>query len=234
MYSTSENRMRMRIYNCFNDVRLHHNFAHMVVAPTQSADRKPRVDWTRFHATTSDDASATKQPALGNLGSCRSGARSDIRRANSSARRTGSSLGSPTESGAFPGVEGEEGDDGAPPRKMSLFSAPAEEYETSAMTYEGGNLHSMLPHLNPQSTFNRREGQLLAQHSLNHDKPRESFYEGSSDDFRRGCSEPPRRAHSSRASLPAAWRGLRGSTPVHAVPEAGPQRRISEEPSSNV
>lgn len=52
------------------------------------------------------------------------------------------------------------------------------------MTYEGSYHSSMLPHLNPQSTFNRQEGQLLAQQLNGHDQLRESHTAGPSGDIR--------------------------------------------------
>lgn len=56
--------------------------------------------------------------------------------------------------------------------------------DTSTMTYEGSCHNSMLPHLNPQSTFNRQEGQLLAQQLRNdHGQPRESHTAGPSGDI---------------------------------------------------
>ena len=54
MYCNSQNRMRMRIYNCFNDIKLHHHFAPIVTRPLDSADRKPRIDWSHFHQTVVD------------------------------------------------------------------------------------------------------------------------------------------------------------------------------------
>ena len=43
MYVNAQNRMRMRMYNCFNDIKLHHRFAPVVVPPSASADLKPHV-----------------------------------------------------------------------------------------------------------------------------------------------------------------------------------------------
>ncbi len=65
MYCNSQNRMRMRIYNCFNDVKLHHHFAPIVTRPLDTPDRKPRIDWSRFHLTDmdpADKAQAAKVP----------------------------------------------------------------------------------------------------------------------------------------------------------------------------
>ncbi len=42
-------------------------------------------------------------------------------------------------------------------------------------TYEGSNLTSLLPHLDSQSTFNRRDAQVLRRRL-----PPEAYYEGSS------------------------------------------------------
>lgn len=47
-------------------------------------------------------------------------------------------------------------------------------------TYEGGALSSLLPHLDEQSTFNRRAGEALSQRSIHRDGPREAYYQGSS------------------------------------------------------
>ena len=51
MYVNSQNRMRMRIYNVLDDVKRNHAFEPVVVAPSDSPDFKPRVDWLRFHST---------------------------------------------------------------------------------------------------------------------------------------------------------------------------------------
>ncbi|KAK9916760.1 hypothetical protein WJX75_006642 [Coccomyxa subellipsoidea] len=51
MYSGSQNRMRMRIFNVLDDVKREHGFAPIVTRPADSPDFKPRVNWSRFHET---------------------------------------------------------------------------------------------------------------------------------------------------------------------------------------
>ena len=43
MYTNSQNRMRMRIYNCFDDIKLHQHFKSVVSPPSENADLKPHV-----------------------------------------------------------------------------------------------------------------------------------------------------------------------------------------------
>ena len=43
MYCNSQNRMRMRMYHCFTDIKLHQRFAPMVSAPDRASDMKPHV-----------------------------------------------------------------------------------------------------------------------------------------------------------------------------------------------
>ena len=43
MYTNSQNRMRMRIYNCFNDIKLHQRFVAVTSPPSQNKDMKPHV-----------------------------------------------------------------------------------------------------------------------------------------------------------------------------------------------
>lgn len=43
MYTNSQNRMRMRMYNCFNDIKLHQRFVPVVSPPSQNKDMKPHV-----------------------------------------------------------------------------------------------------------------------------------------------------------------------------------------------
>ncbi len=43
MYCNSQNRMRMRMYHCFTDIKLHQRFAPMVSAPDRLSDMKPHV-----------------------------------------------------------------------------------------------------------------------------------------------------------------------------------------------
>jgi len=43
MYCNSQNRMRMRMYHCFTDIKLHQRFASMVSAPDRLSDMKPHV-----------------------------------------------------------------------------------------------------------------------------------------------------------------------------------------------
>jgi hypothetical protein len=51
MYTSSQNRMRMRIYNVLRDVKKDHAFYPIVTSPADSPDFKPRVNWGRFHDT---------------------------------------------------------------------------------------------------------------------------------------------------------------------------------------
>ena len=43
MYCNSQNRMRMRMYHCFTDIKLHQRFAPMVSGPDRLYDMKPHV-----------------------------------------------------------------------------------------------------------------------------------------------------------------------------------------------
>ena len=43
MYCNSQNRMRMRMYHCFTDIKLHQRFAPMVSGPDRATDMKPHV-----------------------------------------------------------------------------------------------------------------------------------------------------------------------------------------------
>ena len=43
MYCNSQNRMRMRMYHCLTDIKLHQRFAPMVSAPDRLSDMKPHV-----------------------------------------------------------------------------------------------------------------------------------------------------------------------------------------------
>ena len=49
MYSNSQERMRLRIYNVKNSVRPGHGFAAMVTPPHETGELKPRIDWSKFH-----------------------------------------------------------------------------------------------------------------------------------------------------------------------------------------
>ncbi len=49
MYSNSQERMRLRIYNVKNSVRPGHGFAPMVTPPHETGELKPRIDWSKFH-----------------------------------------------------------------------------------------------------------------------------------------------------------------------------------------
>lgn len=51
MYTNSQNRMRMRIYNVLEDIKRQHAFEPIITSPLDSPDYKPRVDWVKFHAT---------------------------------------------------------------------------------------------------------------------------------------------------------------------------------------
>lgn len=51
MYVTSQNRMRMRLYNVLEDIKRQHAFLPIITCPSESSDFKPRVDWVRFHHT---------------------------------------------------------------------------------------------------------------------------------------------------------------------------------------
>ena len=50
MYSTSQNRMRMRLYHTRQDVFPNYVFTPIVSPPAASPDFKPRVDWEQFHS----------------------------------------------------------------------------------------------------------------------------------------------------------------------------------------
>ena len=51
--------MKQRTYNVCNDVKYAHRLIPIVTAPSQSADGKPRVLWSKFHDTLPvDDSSA--------------------------------------------------------------------------------------------------------------------------------------------------------------------------------
>ena len=59
MYSNSATVMKQRTYNVCNDVKYAHRLLPIVTAPSQSADGKPRVLWSKFHDTAAvDDSSA--------------------------------------------------------------------------------------------------------------------------------------------------------------------------------
>ena len=59
MYSNSSTIMKQRTYNVCNDVKYAHRLIPIVTAPSQSADGKPRVLWSKFHDTMPvDDSSA--------------------------------------------------------------------------------------------------------------------------------------------------------------------------------
>lgn len=45
-------------------MQLHHRFAHIVTRPLDNADRKPRIDWSRFHQTLEVPAEEVCHPLL--------------------------------------------------------------------------------------------------------------------------------------------------------------------------
>ena len=49
MYCNSQNRMRMRMYHCFTDIKLHQRFAPMVSGPDRLSDMKPHVVRASHH-----------------------------------------------------------------------------------------------------------------------------------------------------------------------------------------
>ncbi|KAK9856462.1 hypothetical protein WJX84_003016 [Apatococcus fuscideae] len=63
MYSNSQERMRLRIYNVKNSVRPGHGFAPMVTPPHETPELKPRIDWSKFHHIRPLTAAAAKQDA---------------------------------------------------------------------------------------------------------------------------------------------------------------------------
>ena len=65
MYSNSSTVMKQRTYNVCNDVKYAHRLIPIVTAPSQSADGKPRVLWSKFHDTIPTDGSS----AAGRAGS---------------------------------------------------------------------------------------------------------------------------------------------------------------------
>lgn len=63
MYSNSQERMRLRIYNVKNSIRPGHGFAPMVTPPHETPELKPRIDWSKFHHMRPLTAAAAKQDA---------------------------------------------------------------------------------------------------------------------------------------------------------------------------
>ncbi|KAK9837394.1 hypothetical protein WJX84_010244 [Apatococcus fuscideae] len=61
MYSNSQERMRLRIYNVKNNVRPAHGFAAMVTPPHETPELKPRIDWSKFHHLRPLSAAAQKK-----------------------------------------------------------------------------------------------------------------------------------------------------------------------------
>lgn len=51
MYTNSQNRMRMRMYNVLRDIKREQAFYPIVTSPADSPDFKPRINWGRFHDT---------------------------------------------------------------------------------------------------------------------------------------------------------------------------------------
>lgn len=212
MYCNAQNRMRMRIYNCFNDIKLHHRFAKIVTRPLDNADRKPRIDWSRFHQTVEVPSKEGPKEVLKNT-SVRSGTRGKSARRNLKAEsiRSGASVADPDElDDAATQTEQADGDSrgssGADGELKLRDAAPSPAVpDMTDATFEGANLSSLLPHLDSESTFNQRSSQSLHRRGA----PPEAFYEGSSVDFRRSNTMPSSHRRSSatqRAALPFEWR----------------------------
>ena len=64
MYSMGTNRMRMRMFHTQQDVHPNHIFCPVVTAPSNSADYKPRVDWSNFHEVVALEEDELKSPHL--------------------------------------------------------------------------------------------------------------------------------------------------------------------------
>jgi hypothetical protein len=217
MYANAQNRMRMRVYNCFNDIKLHHRFAHLVTRPLDNADRKPRIDWSQFHRTSEVKDMGPRQALVKSGGHHSARGKSARRVLKENSSRSGASVADPDDledaASQTEDVSEQEGTNGGTgsgaasvqPGDVSMADVdPSPEVpELTHATFEGGALASLLPHLDSESTFNQRTSQSLHRRRL----PPEAYYEGTSVDFRRSNTMPSQR-HSAlhRSALPSQWR----------------------------